>query len=142
MPLLFKALEFRETACFQLLLLARNLLVDGEATYLALLADQQQNHWQDIPRLNHSSKHYPLQFSAEMLHKIEKDHRSAILSMDLMREIQDLIGHKFFYARGLVSHDEYEEVSKILPQAKSKFIRKYARNEETVKELEDIWPYD
>lgn len=44
-PRLFKALEFRETVQFQLLLFARNLLIDGEATYLALLAQQQQENW-------------------------------------------------------------------------------------------------
>ncbi len=32
---LYRALAFRETPSFDLLLLARNLLVDGEATYLA-----------------------------------------------------------------------------------------------------------
>ncbi|OJJ50188.1 hypothetical protein ASPZODRAFT_157128 [Penicilliopsis zonata CBS 506.65] len=142
MPLLFKALEFRETLCFQLLLFTRNLLVDGEATYLALLADQQQNNWKDIPKLNHTDEKFPLVFSAEMLRQIERDHIGATSSMELMREIQEMIGPKYFYARGVVTHDEYNEVSQIIPRAKKEFIRKYARDEGEIAELESAWPFD
>ncbi|EAW11778.1 uncharacterized protein ACLA_094800 [Aspergillus clavatus NRRL 1] len=142
MPLLFKTLEFRETLCFQLLFFARNLLVDGEATYLALLADQQRNNWQDIPKLNHTNEKFPLSFSAEMLHQIEKDHAGASSSIELMREIQEMIGPKYFYARGMVTHDEYNEVRQIIPRAKAKFIRKYARDEGEIAELEGVWPFD
>ncbi|KAK1144575.1 hypothetical protein N8T08_005448 [Aspergillus melleus] len=142
MPLLFKALEFRETLCFQLLLFARNLLVDGEATYLALLADEQKKNWQDLPKLNQTDEKFPLSFSAEMLHQIEIDHEGAISSIGLMREIQEMIGPKYFYARGMVTHDEYNEIRQLIPRAKKEFIRKYARDEAEIAELERAWPFD
>jgi hypothetical protein len=67
-PRQFRALQFRETASFQLLLFARNLLVDGEATYLALLAQQQQQGWTDIPRLRDSgNQNFPIFFPTEEL---------------------------------------------------------------------------
>ena len=144
MPLLFKALEFRETVCFQLILFARNLLIDGEATYLALLADQQQNNWQDIlkEKMTCTDEKFPLSFSAEMIHQIEKDHIGATSSLELMQEIREMIGPKYFYARGMVTHDEYNEARQIIPRAKTEFIRKYARDEDEIAELESVWPFD
>ncbi|PWY76125.1 hypothetical protein BO94DRAFT_559470 [Aspergillus sclerotioniger CBS 115572] len=142
MPLLFKALEFRETVCFQLLLFARNLLVDGEATYLALSVDQQRKNWQDIPRFNHTDEKLPLCFSEEMLHQIEKDHEGATASIELMREIQEMIGPRYFYTDGMVTHDEYDEVSRIIPRVKEEFICKYARDEDEITELEGVWSFD
>ncbi|KAE8350734.1 hypothetical protein BDV28DRAFT_33292 [Aspergillus coremiiformis] len=141
-PRLFKALENCETVSFELLLFARNLLVDGEATYLALLANQQRENWRDIPRLNHGNEKPPLFFSADMLDKIEMDHTSANASIELMREAQEMIGDKFFYARGLVSHEEFREAQQIIPQVKAEFIRKHARNEEEARELEYAWPFE
>jgi hypothetical protein len=59
MPRLFKALEFRQTDAFQLLLPARNLLFDGEATYLALLAEQRENKWHGVPMISQGTQNAP-----------------------------------------------------------------------------------
>ncbi|OGM49762.1 hypothetical protein ABOM_001798 [Aspergillus bombycis] len=140
-PQLFKALEFRETMCFQLLLFARNLLVDGEATYLALLADQQRENWRDIPIIHHGHEPSPICFSADMLQRIDIDHTDTNSAVALMREAHEMIGNRFFCASGLVSHEEFREAQQIIPRAKAEFIHKHARNAEEALELEHAWPF-
>lgn len=73
-PKLFKAMEFRETVAFDLLLLARNLFVDGEATYRALLEEQRKN-WFSLPQVQEKGNPpFPLkQISAEEASRIEND---------------------------------------------------------------------
>ncbi|KAK9364516.1 hypothetical protein V1509DRAFT_643609, partial [Lipomyces kononenkoae] len=98
---LFGALQFRESAKFQFLLLARNLLVDGEATYLALLADQQQQNWADLPGV-YDSEEFPVRLSAEDLDIIEGDSEGAALGIHLMQDIRERVGRRFLQADGLV----------------------------------------
>ncbi|UDD65009.1 hypothetical protein AFCA_012204 [Aspergillus flavus] len=141
-PQLFKVLEFRETPPFQLLLFARNLLVDGEATYLALLADQQRENWRGIPRLNQKDTKSPIYFTADMLHRIDMDHTGADSAIKLMQEAQEMIGQRYFYAGGLVSHEEFSETRQIIPRVKTEFIQKHARNTEEAVELEHAWPFE
>ena len=47
-PRLYRAMAFQETPSFDLLSLARNLLVDGEATYLAQLLELEKT-WAELP---------------------------------------------------------------------------------------------
>ncbi|RHZ57500.1 uncharacterized protein CDV56_108101 [Aspergillus thermomutatus] len=98
---LFKALEYRQTLCFHLLLFARNLLVDGEATYLELLANQQQENWVGIPKISQCNEGPPLSFSKDMLEEIEKDSTGATTSIMLMQEAQQMIGEQYFRAQGV-----------------------------------------
>ena len=49
-PRLHAALEFQHTTSYTLLLLARNLLIDGEATYLLQVA-KLESTWKDRLRL-------------------------------------------------------------------------------------------
>lgn len=83
---LFKSLEYQQTLCFHLLLFARNLLLDGAATYLAMLADQQQENWAGIPKISQCNEGPPLSFSKDMLEEIERDNEDATASIMLMQE--------------------------------------------------------
>ncbi|KAB8222899.1 hypothetical protein BDV33DRAFT_228987 [Aspergillus novoparasiticus] len=130
-PQLFKVLEFRETPPFQLLLFARNLPVDREATYL-----------RGIPRLNQEDTKSPIYFTADMLYRIDMDHTGADSAIKLMQEAQEMMGQGFFYAGGLVSHEEFSETRQIIPRVKTEFIQKHARNTEEAVELEHAWPFE
>lgn len=46
-PVLYKVMEFRQTKCFEMMLLAHNLLVDGEVLYQASIMDLEKE-WPDI----------------------------------------------------------------------------------------------
>ncbi|KAL4928965.1 uncharacterized protein BDV17DRAFT_281552 [Aspergillus undulatus] len=126
MPRLFKALEFRQTdSFFQLLLLVRNILIDGEATCLGLLAQQQENKWTGIPRIC-EGKEAPLSFLKEDIQSIEPDSEAAARSMELMGDLRRMIGSQYFQAQGLRG---------------GPFLREHARSEEERLELYRAWPF-
>ncbi|RAH67161.1 uncharacterized protein BO66DRAFT_413745 [Aspergillus aculeatinus CBS 121060] len=142
MPRLFKALEFRQTDCFDLLLFARNLLVDGEATYLGPLAKQQEENWAGVSRILGTGTKAPLTFSDDVLQKIKCDGAGASAAMALMGDVQRMIGSQYFQARGLVSHAQFAELERILPKARDDFVRAHARNAKEERELTRAWPFD
>ncbi|KAL1874972.1 hypothetical protein Plec18167_005640 [Paecilomyces lecythidis] len=115
---LFQALEYRATDSFQLLLFARNLFVDGEATYLALL------------------------FSDKEIATIEADSEGAALGINLMRDVQERLGSQFFQEQGLIEHEKIEEAKRELREIKQDLIREYASNEAEANEWEEAWPFD
>jgi hypothetical protein len=93
---LFRALEFHQTDRFRLLLFARNLFIDGEATYLGLLAELAKGWW-DLPCVRvEGNPECPLRFSAEELAVIEADSEGAALGIDLMKDLQGRVGLQFF----------------------------------------------
>ncbi|PGH15602.1 hypothetical protein AJ80_05466 [Polytolypa hystricis UAMH7299] len=119
---LFQVLEFQQTSRFRLLLFPRNLLVDGEATYLALLAEQQKD-WMNLPRVYaEGDPECPLQFSAEELAAIEADSEGAALGITLMQDLQD-------------------RAKKVLREVRKDLIREYSSNEKEASEWESAWPF-
>ncbi|KAL4946504.1 hypothetical protein BDV06DRAFT_208629 [Aspergillus oleicola] len=142
MPRLFKALEFRQTDSFQLLLLARNILIDGEATYLGLLAGQQENKWSGLPRISQETQNAPLSFSRGEIQRIKQDAEAAARSMELMGDVRRMIGSQYFQAQGLVSHQQFRELEQILPKVKKEFLQMHARSEEEEMEMNCAWPFD
>lgn len=139
---LFRALEYRETSGFQLLLFARNLFVDGEATYLALLVELQRN-WTDIPRVQaNENPECPLQFSDDEIASIEADSEGAALGINLMQDVQERLGSQLFQEQGLIESEKSEEAKKKLQEAKQDLIREYASDEEEATEWEEAWPFD
>ncbi|RLL93491.1 hypothetical protein CFD26_101813 [Aspergillus turcosus] len=138
---LLKTLEYQQTLSFQLLLFARNLLLDGEATYLAILADQQQENWAEIPKISHCKEGRPLSFPKDMLEEFERDNEDATASIMLMQEAKQMIGKQYFQGRGVVSHEQFAKAREIIPRVKEEFIQKYARDNEEVCELDRAWPF-
>jgi hypothetical protein len=139
---LFRALEFHQTERFRLLLFARNLLVDGEATYLELLAELAKG-WPDLPRVRaEGSPECPLRFSADELAVIEADSDAAALGINLMQDLQLRVGRQFFYAQGLVDHEQFNEAKEALRRVKTDLIREYSRNDEEARDWEIAWPFD
>ncbi|KAL4886842.1 hypothetical protein BJY04DRAFT_212815 [Aspergillus karnatakaensis] len=140
MPRLFKALEFCQTDCFQLLLLARNLQIDDEATYLSLLAEQQENKWCGVPRISQGMQQAPLYFSTEEIRRIHQDAEAAARSIELMGDLRIMIGSQYFQAQGLVSHGQFRELEQLLPRVKEEFVRMHAGSKEEEVELSRAWP--
>ncbi|KAL4969558.1 uncharacterized protein BDV14DRAFT_187118 [Aspergillus stella-maris] len=142
MPRLFRALEFRQTDSFRLLLLARNLLIDGEATYLGLLAEQQENQWPGVARIFQGTQNAPLYFSREEIQQIKKDAEAAARSMELMGDVRRMIGSQYFQAQGLVSHEQFRELEQILPKVKEEFLQMHAKSKEEEMEIKCAWPFN
>lgn len=109
---LFRALEYRETSSFQLLVFARSLFVDGEATYLELLVELQRN-WEDLPGVQaNGNPECPLHFSDEEIAAIEADSEGATLGINLMQDVQERLGSQLFQEQGLIESKKLEEAKK------------------------------
>ncbi|WEW56890.1 hypothetical protein PRK78_002347 [Emydomyces testavorans] len=139
---LFRGLQFRETLNFNLLLFARNLLVDGEATYLALLEELREK-WSEIPGVQEAGNPpFPIHISAEEVSIVKADCEGAAAAIDLMKEVQERAGKKYFRMQGVVDHAQFDEAKRALRNAKVEMIKEHAKNDEEVKAWNAAWPFD
>ncbi|KAL4736031.1 hypothetical protein BDV11DRAFT_207959 [Aspergillus similis] len=138
---LFKAMEFRQTTSFEMLLLAQNLLIDGEALYQSRCLDLEKE-WTALPGVQASGNPpFPLQFSADEIALINEDASGAIRGMELMRSLRHSLG-KMWPDKGVVRPGQYDEVKKLLKQAKMELIDRLAHSETEKVAWEEAWPFD
>ncbi|KAL9023366.1 MAG: hypothetical protein Q9196_007245 [Gyalolechia fulgens] len=108
---LYRAMAYRDTISYDMLVLAQNLLVDGEAHYQAHVADL-QGIWADLPGVrSRGNPPFPFHFSDEELAAIENDVVAASQGMEYMAGIRLKIG-ELWPEKGLVRHDQYEDAKK------------------------------
>jgi hypothetical protein len=88
-PEIFECFEFQESTAFTLLLLARNILVDGEASYMAQ-ACELETIWETLPGAR--GVDFPLRFSEAELEIIEADLESAQIGMTAMQRLRMSLG--------------------------------------------------
>jgi len=140
-PCLYRAMAFQETSSFDLLLVARSLLVDGEATYLAQVVELEEK-WAELPGVRaHGDPPFPFKFSNEEKAEIEADFNGAMRGMDAMRGVQESIGD-LFPERGVVRHDQYGESRDAVRQMREQVIELYANNEREKEIWTEGWPFD
>ncbi|KAF2275182.1 uncharacterized protein EI97DRAFT_420759 [Westerdykella ornata] len=136
-PRLYAALEFQQTTSFMLLLLARNLLVDGESSYLAQVAELEAT-WETLTGAK--SSRYPFSFSAKEREELEAEVEGVVRGMEAMRAIREGIG-ELFPEQGIVRHELYDESVNALGQMKEQVIEEFARSEEERRVWERMWPF-
>lgn len=134
---LYAAFKFQQTTSYLLLLLARNLLVDGEATYLLQVAELKAT-WDTLPGTNGLA--YPLSFSVKERQEMEADVQGVVRGMEAMRSIRENIG-QLFPEQGIVRADHYEEALDALEQMKDQVIEEFATNEQDREVWRKEWPF-
>ncbi|KAF7191602.1 Altered inheritance of mitochondria protein 9, mitochondrial [Pseudocercospora fuligena] len=130
----WKCFEFRETPAFDLLLLARNLLVDGEATYTARVFDYLREHSEAIQQDG-------LALSEELVSEVEADAERAGYGMHLMNEVKAATGD-LFPVHGCVRTENYDATKQILRHYKEQIIEELAETDAERAVWEDLWPWD
>lgn len=140
-PRLYRAMAFRDTSSFDALLLARNLLVDGEATYLAQVVEMEQT-WLDLPGVRaRGSAPFPFQFTKDEKTEIDADVNGALRGMEAMREVQECLG-ELFPVQGIVRSDKYEEARAALRQTREQVIDHFAKDEKDREVWREGWPFN
>ena len=140
-PRLYRALSFQETPNFELLLVPRNMLVDGEATFLAQVVDLEKI-WDELPGvLAAGGPPFPLCFSDAEKAQIESDVEGALLGMQTMNAVQETLGD-LFPELGAVRPERYDETKDALRQVKLQVIDEFAKNEQEKDAWEKAWPFD
>jgi hypothetical protein len=135
-PKLYAALQIQDTDKLMLLILARNLLVHGEASYIAKIAELEST-WNEFD----TSSPFPFSFTAKEKEEMEADAEDATRSMDTMRSIKEALG-ELFPEQGIVRHDQYDEALDALAQMKEQVIEMYAKNEAEKEVWEKMWPFE
>lgn len=138
-PPLYHALEFQRTPGFSLLLLARNLTVDGEATYLAEVAELEPI-WNTLPGVGNAV--YRFVFSAEQRAEMKADAEGVVRGMELMRGIQDSLG-EIYPGQGIVRAEQYTEALDALGQMREReqVIEQLASDEQEREIWRAEWPF-
>ncbi|KAF1850920.1 APH-domain-containing protein [Cucurbitaria berberidis CBS 394.84] len=136
-PRLYAALQFQQTTSYLLLLLARNLLIDGEASYLMQVAELDKT-WDALPGAKDSI--YPFSFSTKEREEIEAEVEGVVRGMEAMRLIRDSMG-ELFPEQGIVKPDQYEETLHALAQLKDQIIEKFANTEQEREVWQMMWPF-
>jgi hypothetical protein len=137
MPLLYSAMEFQQTLSFLLLLLPRNMLIDGEASYLAQLVELEAI-WETLP--GSKGVPYPFSFSEEERIIIKTDSNGVSEGMAAMRGVQKAIGD-LAPQQGLVKTESYDEALDALQQMRDQVIEQYAMNEDEAEIWRKAWPF-
>ena len=134
-------MAFQETSSFDLLLLARNLLVDGEATYLAQVLELEKTR-AELPGVRErGAPPFPFHFSDEERAEIGADVSGALRGMEAMDGVRESLG-ELFPEKGMVRNDQYEETRDALRQMKEQVINMFARDEKERTIWQERWPFD
>jgi hypothetical protein len=131
------AFKFQQTPSYLLLLLARNLVIDGEIQYL-LQAAELEAAWHTLPQAQKSA--YPLLFSEKQRQELKAELDGVLRGMGIMTAIRDSIG-ELFPEKGLVALDRYDESLNALEQMKEQIIEDYAKNEQEAEIWRKEWPF-
>jgi hypothetical protein len=138
-PRLWSAFEFQQTISHFLLLVAGNILVDGEASYLSRVVELEKTWTEEIPGAKGHS--YPFSFSASEREDIEVAHEGAARGMDAMRAVSNSMGAELFPLLGIVKPERYEEALHILGHMKEKMIEIHGQSKEDREAWEREWPF-
>jgi hypothetical protein len=137
-PRLYTALQFQNTQEYLLLLLARNILIDGEVTYLSQLAELEST-WSDFSADKMSP--CPFAFSDKERDDFEADMRGVVRGMEVMRSIRDSLG-ELFPEQGIVRSDQYNEALDALNQMREQVVSTFASNSKEKEIWENEWPFE
>ncbi|KAF1837384.1 hypothetical protein BDW02DRAFT_586650 [Decorospora gaudefroyi] len=136
-PRLYAALQFQHTLKYLLLVLARNLLVDGEVTYLSQIAELSAS-WTDFSAQKDAT--YPFAFADKEREVFEADVQGVVRGMEAMRAIQDSLG-PLFPEQGVVGLEQYDEALDALSQMKEQVISTFATTAAERDAWEKAWPF-
>lgn len=141
-PRLYHAIEFRETINYDLLIWAKNVLIEGEAVYRKYLVDDLKTAWSTLPGVKaHGNPPYPFKFSPEEEDEIQEDYDSMCAGIECLSQIQQQMG-PLFPEDGTVSHKDYDSAKEVLEFYKKNISEVLARNDEEKAAVLAWWPYD
>ncbi|KAL3419984.1 hypothetical protein PVAG01_08483 [Phlyctema vagabunda] len=139
---LYSAVEFRETISYDLLIYARNILIDGEVIYLDRVADELRKTWDTLPGVKRlGSPPFPFTFSQEELAVISKDYEDMAEGMNVMGLINQGT-RDLFPSDSTVSHEKYELARETLREFKDAVLVEFSRNDEERAAVRSWWPFE
>jgi len=135
--------EYQDTPQFELLTVARRLLHEGEAPYLARVIELVESASAITEVCDPANGAVQARRAALLADKgsIMKFAEEAQTGSDVMERIQQTLG-ELFPEQGVVRHDQYDETKRALGQIKKRVIEELARSEEDKAAWHHSWPFD
>ncbi|KAJ5971652.1 uncharacterized protein N7479_001570 [Penicillium vulpinum] len=130
-PDLYRAIEFRKTSAYGLILLAHRMFEYGEAHFLSLLVDPGITG--DIP--------FPFEFSEMDIERIKLDSDDAVAGTELLFEIKETMGD-LWPDKGFIEHERYDECKAALDEIKAQILEQLAETDEEKAEYQRYWPFE
>jgi hypothetical protein len=134
---IYDALEFQQTDAYTLLLLARNLLLDGEVSYIKQIIGLKET-WHSLP--SSPTQPYPFSFSPEELSELETNYEAWKLALETMDRVRDAVG-PLFPEDGAISTELYDESLRALTQVRDAVIEENAKDEREREVWRREWPF-
>jgi len=136
-PRLYSVFNFQQSPEYNMLTFPRNIIVDGEASYL-LESMKYEATWKTNSR--YKELPFPLHFSKEERNEISADVEGATRGMELMQSLKDSL-EDLFPEHGIVKPEQYEEALDALRQMKEQIVEEYAKTEEDREMWDRQWPF-
>ena len=111
-----------------MMVLAQNLLVDGEVLYQSRILDLKKE-WPNLPGVQAAGDPpFPFRFSADEVDSINEDVAAVVRGMELMKNLRQSLG-ELWPEKGVVRPDQYDQVKRLLRHAKIEMIDQLAHSE-------------
>jgi len=142
-PETWKCFEHQDKPEFELLTIARRLLHEGEAPYLARIIELIEEGSDMVALSDATDRPSQARRAALLADKdgIMKYWEASQAGSDVMGRIRQTLGD-LFPEQGVVRHDQYDEAKRALGQIKEKMIGEFARSEEDRAAWHKSWPFD
>lgn len=124
-----------------MLVLAQNLLVDGEALYQDRVLELGKE-WSRLPGVQAAGNpSFQVHLSADEISSLDRDVTGSMRGMELMEDLKQSLGEQW-PEKGLGRHEEYDDVKRHLKQAKSKIINRIGCSKDYRRDWDQFWPFD
>ncbi|KAH8705722.1 hypothetical protein BGW36DRAFT_17372 [Talaromyces proteolyticus] len=129
---LYEVIEFRKTAAYGLIFLARRMFEYGEAHFQSLHV-YLKDTWGDLAAVT-SDILFPFDFSETDIERIKLDSYRAVVGTELFAVAKERMGD-LWPDKGFIEHDRYDDCKAALQEVKDQICEERA-------EYEDYWPFD
>jgi hypothetical protein len=136
---LYKAVEFRRTAAYGLILLAYRMFEYGEAHFQSLLVDLKDT-WTDLPAVT-SNTPFPFNFTEADIERIKMDSNGAVAGTELVTEVKEKMGD-LWPDKGFIKYERYDECKAALHEVRDLILEQLAETDEEKAEYERYWPFE
>ncbi|OQE32187.1 hypothetical protein PENSTE_c001G00231 [Penicillium steckii] len=140
-PVLYKAIEYRETTPFAIIRSSGLISKGCEAFYQTIVKDAKDT-WSSIPGVQAAGNpEFPIHFFEDEICSIDKDMIETLLAISVMQNVKDVLGDR------LMDHFEvwnqnYDEVKNLLAKCKTELMDGLGCAEDERRVWDKTWPFD
>ncbi|OAL75302.1 hypothetical protein A7D00_0901 [Trichophyton violaceum] len=140
-PAYYRAVLFKHTPIGLTLELSRQVFTIGESSLRTIYAEMGED-WQEYAPKGSDMNPVPcpFNFSQAEITEIDEDEEATASSTRIATQIQEHLGPLYPH-KGVIEHENYEEVKKILGEIKQEVIEHLFESTDDIQTFDSQWPY-